>query len=718
MTSVINKRQQARNERALQELIRSVPGNDRCADCQARNPGWASWNLGIFLCMRCGSLHRKMGTHISKVKSLSMDSWTTDQVENMRRRGNDAVNKEYNPKGIKPAIPIDADEVDSAMERFIRQKYEHRILEDGKPKPPSRDDSGYHTQRSFDEPVQHTSPPIPPKSGRKFGFGLRSVSSTSRLPQLSTDRAATPSSPSSAGYGPSSPSVGINKQSRVFGLNLGEANVASVEMKLKMLRDMGFPNDRRNASVLKGHFGDMERAVESLTRLGEGGQDAPSQPSAGASPSNPDPAPPPISKSAADDPWSINTTVSSSAGAQVKPSAPAPAPAPTKSYNPFDAPQPTPQQAPTTGLENSFQSLQVSQRLFPHTTGGYPSQQMTAPTAIPPLQTSHSYTNSPQPVNHNPFFLSAPVSAQSTGNPYFNQSAQSTPIQPTQSLSPGNPFFGSISAQSTGAQQNQAPSSQGFPPPRHANTMPMYSSSQTFAPQQQQPQQPQYLQSSQTSYNPFNTSNTSSFNIQQQQQILTSHNPYQNQQMATPTARMDKNSIMSLYNLGPSGPTTMSTIPEQSQPQQPPPQQQQTNNPYQTTSPAPSLLTTSGSTPQTMQSQSPYNISTPQRSATMPEFVSPRPSDPLNNNPFFNTAQPQQQQSTNPFPTAAPVAAPAQSAGLGIGLGQTAAAPPPPPTKMNFMPTSHMSKGSVDINGLQNGRHSPDAFASLSARYA
>jgi hypothetical protein len=524
--------------------------------------------------------------------------------------------------------------------------------------------------------------------------------------------------------------VSINKQSRVFGINLGEANVASVEMKLKMLRDMGFPNDRRNASVLKGHFGDMERAIESLNRLGEGGQGASSQPSASGSLSNPDSAPPPISKSAANDPWSINTTVSGSAGAQVNSSAPAP----TKSYNPFDAPQPTPQQAPITGLENSFQNLQVSQPLFPHTTGGYPSRQMTDPTALPSLQTSQSYTNSPQSVNHNPFFQSAPASAQSTGNPYFSQSAQSTPIQPTQSLSPGNPFFGSISAQSTGAQQNQAQLSQGYPPPRHANTMPLYSSAQMFAPQQQQQQQQQqqYLQSSQTSYNPFNTSNTSPFNVQQQQQqqqqqFQTSYNPYQNQQMAQQmamqTARMDKNSIMSLYNLAPSGPTTMSTIPEQSQPQQPPPQQQQqqqpTNNPYQTTSPAPSLLTASGSTPQTMQSQSPYNLSTPQRCATMPEFVSPRPSDPMNNNPFFNTAQPQQQQqqSLNPFPTAAPMAAPAQSAGLGIGLGQTAV-PPPPPTKMNFMPMSHMSKGSVDINGLQNGRHSPDAFASLSARYA
>ena len=39
MASAMNKRNQARNEQALQELIKGVPGNDRCADCQARNPG-------------------------------------------------------------------------------------------------------------------------------------------------------------------------------------------------------------------------------------------------------------------------------------------------------------------------------------------------------------------------------------------------------------------------------------------------------------------------------------------------------------------------------------------------------------------------------------------------------------------------------------------------------------------------------------------------------
>lgn len=136
MASALSKRQQARNERALQDLIKTVAGNDRCADCQARNPGmftpsalpgccfenpyltvgfwyrmgqlereyfiavnlptclhflrllswttrsnWHYLQLGIFLCMRCATLHRKLGTHISKVKSMTMDSWTSDQVD-------------------------------------------------------------------------------------------------------------------------------------------------------------------------------------------------------------------------------------------------------------------------------------------------------------------------------------------------------------------------------------------------------------------------------------------------------------------------------------------------------------------------------------------------------------------------------------------------------------------------------------------------------------
>lgn len=39
MAGALSKRQQARNEKTLQDLVQNVPGNNQCADCQARNPG-------------------------------------------------------------------------------------------------------------------------------------------------------------------------------------------------------------------------------------------------------------------------------------------------------------------------------------------------------------------------------------------------------------------------------------------------------------------------------------------------------------------------------------------------------------------------------------------------------------------------------------------------------------------------------------------------------
>ena len=47
----------------------------RCADCGAAAPEWASANLCVLLCLECAGCHRAMGTHLSKVRSLKLDSW-------------------------------------------------------------------------------------------------------------------------------------------------------------------------------------------------------------------------------------------------------------------------------------------------------------------------------------------------------------------------------------------------------------------------------------------------------------------------------------------------------------------------------------------------------------------------------------------------------------------------------------------------------------------
>jgi len=42
---------------------------------------WASYNLGVFLCEACAQVHRSLGSHISKVKSLRLDKWDASQIE-------------------------------------------------------------------------------------------------------------------------------------------------------------------------------------------------------------------------------------------------------------------------------------------------------------------------------------------------------------------------------------------------------------------------------------------------------------------------------------------------------------------------------------------------------------------------------------------------------------------------------------------------------------
>ena len=55
-----------------------VPGNDKCADCSSKKPKWASINLGIMLCIECSGIHRSLGVHISKVRSVTLDDWDVE----------------------------------------------------------------------------------------------------------------------------------------------------------------------------------------------------------------------------------------------------------------------------------------------------------------------------------------------------------------------------------------------------------------------------------------------------------------------------------------------------------------------------------------------------------------------------------------------------------------------------------------------------------------
>ncbi|XP_014319282.1 stromal membrane-associated protein 2 isoform X2 [Myotis lucifugus] len=97
--------------------------NKFCADCQSKGPRWASWNIGVFICIRCAGIHRNLGVHISRVKSVNLDQWTQEQIQCMQEMGNGKANRLY--EAYLPET-FRRPQIDPAVEGFIRDKYEKK----------------------------------------------------------------------------------------------------------------------------------------------------------------------------------------------------------------------------------------------------------------------------------------------------------------------------------------------------------------------------------------------------------------------------------------------------------------------------------------------------------------------------------------------------------------------------------------------------------------
>uniref|UniRef100_A0A8C2J1U1 Arf-GAP with coiled-coil, ANK repeat and PH domain-containing protein n=1 Tax=Cyprinus carpio TaxID=7962 RepID=A0A8C2J1U1_CYPCA len=66
---------------SILQRVQSLPGNEICCDCGQADPRWASINLGILLCIECSGIHRSLGVHCSKVRSLTLDTWEPELVK-------------------------------------------------------------------------------------------------------------------------------------------------------------------------------------------------------------------------------------------------------------------------------------------------------------------------------------------------------------------------------------------------------------------------------------------------------------------------------------------------------------------------------------------------------------------------------------------------------------------------------------------------------------
>ncbi|XP_036029180.1 arf-GAP with GTPase, ANK repeat and PH domain-containing protein 1 isoform X4 [Onychomys torridus] len=117
----------SQSEAMALQSIRNMRGNSLCVDCDAQNPNWASLNLGALMCIECSGIHRNLGTHLSRVRSLDLDDWPMELIKVMSSIGNELANsvwEESSQGRTKPSLDSTREE----KERWIRAKYEQKLF--------------------------------------------------------------------------------------------------------------------------------------------------------------------------------------------------------------------------------------------------------------------------------------------------------------------------------------------------------------------------------------------------------------------------------------------------------------------------------------------------------------------------------------------------------------------------------------------------------------
>ncbi|XP_054714825.1 arf-GAP domain and FG repeat-containing protein 1-like [Uloborus diversus] len=76
-----------KNTKLLRELA-ALPPNKQCFDCLQRGPTYINVTIGSFVCTTCSGILRGL-TPPHRVKSISMTTFSTEEIEFLKNRGND-----------------------------------------------------------------------------------------------------------------------------------------------------------------------------------------------------------------------------------------------------------------------------------------------------------------------------------------------------------------------------------------------------------------------------------------------------------------------------------------------------------------------------------------------------------------------------------------------------------------------------------------------------
>ena len=115
-------------------VMRQHESNSKCCDCgNSETVEWISISLLCVLCIKCSGVHRSMGSHISKVRSLTLDNFTSPEILHLLHNNvsNANVNSIYESKHSKES-KIKPSSSDVERSQYIIDKYQGRkMVDDG-----------------------------------------------------------------------------------------------------------------------------------------------------------------------------------------------------------------------------------------------------------------------------------------------------------------------------------------------------------------------------------------------------------------------------------------------------------------------------------------------------------------------------------------------------------------------------------------------------------
>ncbi|CAH2246561.1 arf-GAP domain and FG repeat-containing 1 isoform X5 [Pelobates cultripes] len=124
MAASAKRKQEEKHLKLLREMT-SLPHNRKCFDCDQRGPTYANMTAGAFVCTSCSGILRGLNPP-HRVKSISMTTFTQQEIEFLQKHGNDACKQIW--LGLfddrSSSVPDFRDP--QKMKEFLQEKYEKK----------------------------------------------------------------------------------------------------------------------------------------------------------------------------------------------------------------------------------------------------------------------------------------------------------------------------------------------------------------------------------------------------------------------------------------------------------------------------------------------------------------------------------------------------------------------------------------------------------------